>query len=64
MSLKREKARKVKPICICLEEQANLSNVLVLDHLTPTAQQLDADTKKFKERLNFTLFLLDEEWNL
>jgi hypothetical protein len=51
MSLRRE-ARKVKPIDLGLQEQTNLTNALVLDHLTPTVQQLLADTKKFKECYN------------
>ena len=50
---KRKEGRSVDPSTIGLQEGTDMSNVLLLDHLTPRLQQLYADAKEFKLRYGY-----------
>ena len=47
---KSKEARKVPIINIGLEEKDDLSNVRIVDHLTPKQQKLFVKAKAFKDR--------------
>ena len=53
---RRREIRNVNPTSIYifgLQEDVSLDQVGIFDHLTPRAQSLLADAKKFKERCNY-----------
>lgn len=50
---KRKEGRSVDPSTIGLHEGADMSNVLLLDHLTPHLQQLYSDAKEFKLKYGY-----------
>ena len=53
----RKDASKVDASRIGLPEEASLSGVVILDHLTPRMQQLLSDAKRFKERHQYNYCL-------
>ena len=50
---KRKEGRSVDPSTIGLHEGTDMSNVLLLDHLTPRLQQLYSDAKEFKLKYGY-----------
>ena len=50
---KRKEGRSVDPSTIGLHEGSDMSNVLLLDHLTPHLQQLYSDAKEFKLKYGY-----------
>jgi hypothetical protein len=49
----RREASKVKSEALDLSSDASLSNVLLMEHLTPKAQNLLAEAKRFSKQHNF-----------
>lgn len=54
MAVCRE-ASKVRATAIGLEENINMANARVVDHLTPRMQKLYVDAVAFKNLMNITL---------
>ena len=50
---KRKEGRSVDPSTIGLHEGSDMSNVLLLDHLTPRLQQLYSNAKEFKLKYGY-----------
>ena len=50
---KRKEGRSVDPSTIGLHKGADMSSVLLLDHLTPRLQQLYSDAKEFKLKYGY-----------
>ena len=50
---KRKEGKSVDPSTIGLHEGTDMSNVLLLDHLTPRLQQLYSDAKEFKLKYGY-----------
>ena len=53
MTLSTEKANKVSASAIGLDEDLNLSNARVVEHLNPRLQKLFADAKAFKNQFQY-----------
>ena len=49
----RKEASKVKPEAIDLPPNADLSRVLIVEHLTPNVQNLLFETKRYQKQHNF-----------
>ena len=50
---KRKEGRSVDPSTIGLHEGSDMSNVLLLDHLTPRLQQLYSNAEEFKLKYGY-----------
>ena len=62
-----KEASKVKSEALGLSSDISLSNVLVMEHLTPKAQNLFAEAKRFSKQHNFKLglswYLVQKCWH-